>query len=84
MAKKKRNKIKYCFEDYRSRITESERREYEEKFKPLVEIILDANDDDEVLARVREHDTANGTDFISEAINYKIYCIVCHRVDCVC
>lgn len=84
MAKKKRSKIKYCFEDYRSLISESERLEYEEKFRPLVAIILDSADDDEVLARVREYDAAHGTDFISEAINYKIYCIVCHRVDCVC
>ena len=84
MAKKKRNRIRYCFEDYLKTITASERERYEEEFKPLIALILASADDDEVMDRVRQYDTLHGTDLFAEVLKFKIYCIVCHRVDCIC
>lgn len=84
MAGKKRSKIKYCYRDYCKTLSEDEHARYLQQYQPLVEIIMSAADDDEVLGRVRAYDEKNGTDLFAEAVNFTIYCIACHRVDCVC
>jgi len=84
MGKKKRKKIKYCYEDFCKTITDKEREEYGEKFRVLIEIIYSANNDEEIMARAREYDEKHNTDLFAEAVNFKVWCLACHRVDCIC
>ncbi len=83
-TKKNRSKIKFCYEDYRKSVTAEEFDRFKEKFAPLVDIIMSAQHDAEVLERAKHFDADNGTDIFSEAVNFTIYCIACHRVDCTC
>ena len=82
--KKKRNKIAYCYKDYCKTLSDQERQDYQEKVKPLLDIMASSEDDREIIAQAREYDRANGTDILSEAINLTVYCLACHRVDCIC
>ncbi|MFC1524530.1 hypothetical protein ACFL6N_07045 [Thermodesulfobacteriota bacterium] len=84
VSKKKRNKIGYCYKDFCRTLSDEERVNYQERIKPLVEIIYSSEEDTEIIARVREFDSANGTDLLSEAIRLTLYCLACHRVDCTC
>jgi hypothetical protein len=84
VSNKKRRKIKFCYEDYCRTISDDTREKYNKTFKPLVEIILSAEHDEEILDQAKKYDLVNGTDIFSEAVNFTIYCIACHRVDCVC
>ena len=84
MKKKKRKKIRYCYEDYCKTVSDEERRLFDKKFKALIEIIYSSENDEEILARARDYDAGHNTDIFSEAINFTIYCLACHRVDCIC
>ncbi|MDH4319528.1 MAG: hypothetical protein OEV64_14165 [Desulfobulbaceae bacterium] len=80
----KRNKIQYCLKDHLKMISEEERAEYQERFKDFIELVSGCESDEQVLARCKAHDAEHGTVFLDEAIHYTIYCIACHRADCVC
>ena len=84
MAKKKRSKIRYCFEDYCKTITPEEKAQYRKQNAPFIDIVLSSADDDEIMQRVRAYDAEHQTEFLDEAIRFKIYCIACRRVDCIC
>ncbi len=81
---KKRNKIRACYRDYLNTLAAEERERYSRQTVPLAEIINTSDGDVEVLARVREYDAEHGTDFFSLAVDFTIYCLACHRVDCIC
>jgi hypothetical protein len=83
-TRKKRKKIAFCFQDYCTTLDDAERTRYREAIAPLVDIISDSDDDDEIMQRAREYDAANNTDIFGEAVNLKTYCMACHRVDCTC
>jgi hypothetical protein len=83
-ARKKRKKIAFCFQDYCKTLTDAERTQYQESIRPLIDIIAESEDDDEIMQRAREYDAANNTDIFGEAVNLKTYCMACHRVDCTC
>jgi len=83
-AGKKRKKIAFCFQDYCKTLTDAERAQYQESIRPLIDIIAESGDDDEIIQRAREHDAANNTDIFGEAVNLKTYCVACHRFDCNC
>lgn len=84
MNQKKRKKIQFSYEDYCRTIGDQERSEFQSQYRPLIEIIYAAGDDQEILERSREYDVLHHTDIFSLAIDFKTYCIACHRVDCVC
>lgn len=65
-------------------ISEEEGKSYQEKYKDFIDIIYSSEDDDEIMTRVKTYDAEHGTDFFSEAVNFKVYCVACHRVDCIC
>ncbi len=84
MTKKNRSKIKYCLNDYCKTISRDELENYIKKFKPLIDIINSSKNDADVMARAKQYDLEHQTDYLSEALNFTIYCIACHRVDCTC
>lgn len=84
MSAKKRNRIRACYKDYLTTLAQEERERYLAETVPLGEIINSSNGDVEVLDRVRAYDAEHNTDFFSLAVDFTIYCLACHRVDCVC
>ena len=83
-TKKKRKKIKYCFEDFCKTVSKEDKQKFHESYSPLVEIIYSAESDEEILLKAREYDRNNSTDIFSQAVNFTIYCLACHRFDCTC
>jgi hypothetical protein len=81
---KKRKKIAFCYRDYCKTLADTERAQYQESIAPLIDIIAESEDDDEIMQRAREYDAVNNTDIFGEAVNLKTYCVACHRVDCIC
>ena len=80
----KRNKIQYCLEDHLKMISESERADYQEQFNDFIALVRECENDEQVIARCKAHDAEHGTELMDEAIHFTIYCIACHRADCVC
>ncbi|MCF6289942.1 MAG: hypothetical protein L3J03_02920 [Desulfobacterales bacterium] len=81
---KKRNRIRACYKDYLKTLAEEEKDRYLRETVPLAGIINTSDGDVEVLARARAYDAEHGTDFFSLAVDFTIYCLACHRVDCIC
>ncbi len=81
---RKRNKIRYCYEDYMKNSREEENAMYQQQFAPLIEIISKAGDDKEVMALAKEYDNEHGTEMFTEAIRLTVYCIACSKFDCDC
>lgn len=81
---RKRNKIRYCYNDYMTHISEEDRTAYRLKYQPLVEIIDRVEDDREIMDLAKEYDGGNGTDMFGEALHLMVYCIACHKMDCDC
>ena len=84
MARRKRNKINICYEDYISTLSDEEKSQYKKEIGPLEEIIHSSGDDDEIMSRSREFDTEHGTDTFSHAISLISYCLLCHKFECNC
>ncbi|OGQ99222.1 MAG: hypothetical protein A2521_04450 [Deltaproteobacteria bacterium RIFOXYD12_FULL_57_12] len=84
MTRKKRNKIKFCLEDYISTLSAEEKWQYMKEIGPLEEIIYSSGDDEEIMLRAREFDAEHGTDTFSQAVNLVSYCIACHKFECNC
>ena len=83
-TKKKRKKIEYCFEDFCKSVSEQDKRNFLDLYSPLVDIIYSSENDEEILSKAREYDAVNSTDIFSKAVNFTIYCLACHRFDCIC
>lgn len=81
---RKRNKIKFCYEDYMANISDEEKSGYQQRFHELIEIIGRADDDREVMALAKEHDAVHNSGLFDEAVHLTMYCIACHKMDCDC
>lgn len=83
-AARKRKKIAFCYRDYCKTLSDAERGQYQKSIRPLIDIIAESADDDEIMQRAREYDATHNTDIFSAAVDLKTYCVACHRVDCIC
>lgn len=81
---RKRNKIRYCYEDYMKNISEEEKKDYRRRFAPLIDIISRADSDKEVMAMAKDYDAEQGTALFAEAVHLTVYCIACSKFDCDC
>jgi len=81
---RKRNKIRYCYEDYMKHSSEEVQAEYKERYAPLIEIMAKAEDDREIMALAKEYDARQGTEMFAEAVHLTVYCIACSKFDCDC
>lgn len=81
---RKRNKISYCYHDYMKNVSAEEKSGYQQQFAPLIDIISRAEDDKEIMAMAKGHDSKNGTEMFAEAVRLTVYCIACSKFDCDC
>lgn len=81
---RRRNKIKYCYEDYMNNCPPEEKESYQQKFAPLIDIIGKAGDDKEVMALAKKYDSERQTEMFAEAVHLTVYCIACSKFDCDC
>lgn len=84
LPKKKRKKIEYCYEDFCRTFSEEEKQHFHDTYSHLVKIIYSSESDEEILFKAREYDSLNSTEIFSQAVNFTIYCLACHRFDCTC
>jgi len=80
----RRNKIKYCYEDYVKSLPAEEAASYQKSLAPLVVIMESANTDREILDQAKTYDAKHGTDMFGEAVHFKVYCIACSKFACDC
>jgi len=81
---RKRDKIKFCLDDYLTTLLQEEKSQYLLENTALISIIHAGATDEKILSEARKYDEENGTDLFSEVIKYRIYCIACHKFDCDC
>lgn len=81
---RKRNKIRYCYEDYLKNCSDQEGADYQQRFAPLIEIMAAAEDDREIMAKAKAYDSEHGTEMFAEAVHLTVYCIACGKFDCDC
>lgn len=81
---RRRNKIRYCYQDYMNHISEKEKLHYQEQHGPLIDIISCNESDREIMELAKEYDSKNNTDIFNEAVRLTTYCIACHKIDCTC
>lgn len=80
----RRDKIKFCLDDYLTTLSPEEHSNYLLDNTTLISIIHTGATDEKILSKAKKHDEDNGTDLFSEVIKYRIYCIACHKFDCTC
>lgn len=81
---RKRDKIKFCLDDYLTTLLQEEKSQYLLDNTALISIIHAGATDEKILSEAKKYDEENGTDLFSEVIKYRIYCIACHKFDCDC
>jgi hypothetical protein len=81
---RKRDKIRYCLDDYLAHLPKEERSDYLLNNTDMIAIIHTGESDEKIMSEARKYDEENGTDIFSEVIKYRIYCIACHKLDCDC
>lgn len=81
---RKRDKIKFCLDDYLTILLQEEKSQYLLDNTALISIIHAGATDDKILSEAKKYDEENGTDLFSEVIKFRIYCIACHKFDCDC
>lgn len=81
---RKRNKIRYCYEDYMNTLSTAERGDYQQRFAPLIDIMAQAEDDREIMALAKAYDSNHNTAMFDEAVHLTVYCIACSKFDCDC
>lgn len=81
---RKRNKIRFCYEDYMKNVSTEEKAVYQRQFGPLIDIISRADDDKEVMSMAKLYDSEHGTEMFTEAVHLTVYCIACSKFDCDC
>ncbi len=84
MARRRRDKIKFSYENYITTLTEEELAAYNTQFAPLIDMISESAGDAEIMERAKAFDAENDADMFSEAVNMKVYCIPCQKVQCDC
>ncbi len=81
---RKRDKIKFCLDDYLTTLSPEEISTYLLDNSALLSIIHTGATDEKILSEAKKYDEENGTDLFSEVITFRIYCIACHKFDCDC
>lgn len=81
---RKRDKIKYCLDDYLAHLPAQEKSEFLLKNTVLIAIVHSAAGDEKIMSEAKRYDEENGTDVFSDVIKFRIYCIACHKIDCDC
>lgn len=81
---RKRDKIKYCLDDYLAHLSSRERSEYLLSNTPMISIIHSGGTDEQIMSEARRYDEENDADLFSEVIKFRVYCIACHKIDCDC
>jgi len=81
---RKRDKIKYCLDDYLAHLPQEQRSQYLLDNTSLISIIHSGHSDEEIMSEAKKYDETNGTDLFSDVIKYRVYCIACHKIDCDC
>lgn len=81
---RKRDKIKYCLDDYLAHLPKDERSQYLLDNTTLISIIHSGDSDEGIMSEARRYDEENGTDLFTDVIKYRVYCIACHKIDCDC
>ncbi len=84
MTRRRKDKIKYSYENYLTTLTESERQDYNTQYADFVAIMMETETDTEIMAKAKVSDEERGTDIFSEAVKMKVYCIACQKVECDC
>ena len=81
---RKRRKINYCYQDYKSTLSEEERTDYQKRFAPLIDIMVNAADDREIMTLAKAYDSEHQTTMFEEAVHLTVYCIACSKFNCDC
>lgn len=81
---RKRDKIKFCLDDYLATLSKEERSQYLLENTAMISIIHTGASDEKIMSEASRYDEENGTDLFSEVIRFRIYCIACHKFDCDC
>jgi len=81
---RKRDKIKYCLDDYLAHLSDEERSQFLLDNTTLISIIHTGDTDEKIMSEAKKYDEANGSDLFSAVIKYRVYCIACHKIDCDC
>lgn len=81
---RKRDKIKYCLDDYLAHLPQDEKSNYLIDNTALISIIHGGDSDEEIMSEAKRYDEENATNLFSEVIKYRVYCIACHKLDCDC
>jgi hypothetical protein len=84
VTRRRKDKIKFSYENFLTTLTESEKIEYNGKYADFITIMQETETDTEIMAKAKVWDEENGTDVFSEAVKMKIYCIACQKVECDC
>ncbi len=84
VARRRRNKIKFSYENFLTTLNESEQMSYRERFAPFISILSEVESDTEIMARAKAYDAEHDSDIFSEVVNMKIYCIACQKIECDC
>ena len=81
---RKRDKIRYCLDDYLAHLPQERKAAYLIENTALVALIHAGESDEKIMSDAKKYDEENGTDIFSEVIKYRVYCIACHKIDCDC
>ena len=81
---RKRDKIKFCLDDYLAHLPQEEKTKYLLENTALISIIHAGGSDEKIMSEARKYDEENGTDLFHDVIKYRVYCIACHKIDCDC
>ncbi len=84
VSRRRKDKIKFSFENFLTTLNESEQVDYLVRFAPLRAIMEEVDGDTEIMARAKAYDAEHGADIFAEAVNMKVYCIACQKVQCDC
>ncbi len=81
---RRRDKIKYCLDDYLATLPPEENSKYLLDNTALISIIHAGATDEKIMSEAKRFDENNGTDLFSEVIKFRIYCTACRKFDCDC
>ncbi len=81
---RRRNKIKYSYDDYVKTLSGDAVSSFLERLAPLIAIIESAESDREILDQAKAYDAEHGTDMFGEAVQFTVYCIACSKFSCDC
>ena len=81
---RKRDKIRFCFDDYLATLSSEERSQFLLDNTDLISIIYSGDSDEKIMSEARKFDEENGVELFAEVIRFRVYCIACHKLDCDC